>query len=94
MLMYNLIEYSDNYLKKIGIYGNITKMSQMITQQILSHLNLKKTTGHTTADGNTKDVERIVPLKYLINFWRTYVIANSTGAGRFAITDTNFMFHL
>ena len=42
MLMYNLIEYSDNYLKKIGIYGNITKMSQMITQQILSHLNLKK----------------------------------------------------
>ena len=42
MLMYNLIEYSDNYLKKIGIYGNITKMSQMITQQIISHLNLKK----------------------------------------------------
>ena len=40
--MYNLIEYSDNYFKKNGIYGNITKMSQMITQQILSHLNLQK----------------------------------------------------
>ena len=69
-------------------------MTQMITQQILNHLNLKKIAGHTTADGNTKDVERIVPLKYLSNFWRTYFIASSTGAGRFAITDTNFMSQL
>ena len=30
-----------------------------------------KTTGNTPADGNTKDVEIIVPLKYLSNFWRT-----------------------
>ena len=62
---------------------------------------------NTPADGNTKDVEIIVPLKHLSNFWRalemplincevnviltwssTYVITNSTGAGRFAITDT------
>ena len=28
-------------------------------------------TGKTPADGNTKDVEIIVPLKYLSNFWRT-----------------------
>ena len=28
-------------------------------------------TGNTPADGNTKDVEIIVPLKYLSNFWRT-----------------------
>ena len=66
-----------------------------------------KITGNTPADGNTKDVEIIVPLKYLSNFWRTLemplincevnliltwsstcVITNSTGAGRFAITDT------
>ena len=56
--------------------------------------------------GNTKDVEVIVLLKYLSNFWRTLelslincevnfiltwskdcVIANSTGAGEFAITE-------
>ena len=28
-------------------------------------------TGKTPAGGNTKDVEIAVPLKYLINFWRT-----------------------
>ena len=55
-----------------------------------------------------RNVKRIVPLKYLRNFWRTLemslinceinfvltwssacVITNSTGVGRFAITDTN-----
>ena len=30
-----------------------------------------KITGNTPADGNTKDVEIMVPLKYLSNFWRT-----------------------
>ena len=30
-----------------------------------------KTTRKTPADRNTKDVEIIVPLKYLSNFWRT-----------------------
>ena len=35
-------------------------------------MNLKlKIEGNTPADGNTKDVEIIVPLKYLSNFWRT-----------------------
>ena len=33
-----------------------------------------KITGKTPADGNTKDVEIIVPLKYLSNFWRTLEI--------------------
>ena len=64
-------------------------------------------TGKTPADGNTRDAEIIVTLKYLSNFWRTLemrliscevnlilrwswtcVITNSTGAGRFEITDT------
>ena len=31
-------------------------------------------TGNTRADGNTKDVEIMVPLKYLSNFWRTLEI--------------------
>ena len=30
-----------------------------------------KITGKTPADGNEKDVEIVVPLKYLSNFWRT-----------------------
>ena len=57
-------------------------------------------TGNTPVDGNTKDVEIIVLLKYLSNFWRTLEIplincevslfTNSAGAGRFAITDTKF----
>ena len=66
-----------------------------------------KITGKTTPAGNTKDVEIIVPLKYLSKFWRTlemplincevslfltwsstYVITNSTGEGKFVITDT------
>ena len=37
MPMYNLIEYSDNYSKNLHVYGNITKMSQIITYQILNH---------------------------------------------------------
>ena len=45
--------------KYLDVYGNITKMSQMITD-----LN-------ALADGNTKDAEIIVPLIYLSNFWRT-----------------------
>ena len=66
-----------------------------------------KITGNTPADGNTKTVEIIVPLKYLSNFWRIFetplincevniiltwswscVITNSTGVGRFEVTDT------
>ena len=30
-----------------------------------------KIAGNTLADGNAKDVEIIVPLTYLSNFWRT-----------------------
>ena len=29
MLIYNLVEYSDNYSKISGIYGNIAKMNQL-----------------------------------------------------------------
>ena len=30
-----------------------------------------KITGRNFAAGNTKDIEIVVPLKYLSNFWRT-----------------------
>ena len=66
MPMYNLIEYSDNYSKTSGslsLYykddpnNNITR-SESFKSKV-------KITGKTPADGNTKDVEIIVALKYL-----------------------------
>ena len=82
-------------------------MNPMITIDSESFKSKVKITGKNPNDGNTKDVEIIVPLKYLSNFWRTLemplincevnriltwskdcVITNSTGAGKFAITET------
>ena len=79
----------------------------MITIDSESFKSKVKITGKNPNDGNTKDVEIIVPLKYLSNFWRTLemplincevnliltwprdcVITNSSGAGKFAITET------
>ena len=41
----------------------------------LIHLNSKqKVTGLTDDNGGTSNVKRIVPLKYLSNFWRTLEI--------------------
>ena len=55
-----------------------------------------KTTGNTSANGNTKDVEMIVPLKYLNNSWRALQMpllnCEIKGTGRFAITDAKLMF--
>ena len=71
MLMYNLIEYSDNYSKTSGLWqcyrddpnDNITQ-SESFKYKITI-------TGKTLAADNTKDVKIAVPLKYLSNFWRT-----------------------
>ena len=108
MPMYNLIEYSDNYSKTSGSLWQYYKddPNDNITQSE-SFKSKIKITGKTPAAGNTKDVEIIVPLKYLSNFWRTLemplincevelmltwskdcVITNSTGEGKFAITET------
>ena len=102
MLMYNMIEYSDNYSKTSGSLwqyykddpnDNITK-SESFKSKI-------KHTGNAPAAGNTKDVEIIVPLKCLSNFCRTLkmpliimtwsstcVISSATGETKFKITDT------
>ena len=72
MRIYSLIEYSNNYSKtsrnlwqyyKDEPNGNLTDCKSFKSET--------KITGNTPADGNTKDVEIIVPLKYLSNFWRT-----------------------
>ena len=70
--MYNLIEYSGNYSKQSGSLWQYYKddPNNKMTQSN-SFKSKIKITGKTPAAGNTKDVEIIVPLKYLSNFWRT-----------------------
>ena len=72
MPMYNLIEYSDNYSKTSRCLWQCYKddPNDNLTDSE-SFKSKKKITGNTPADRNTKNVEIIVPLKYLINFWRT-----------------------
>ena len=72
MPMYNLIEYNDNYSKTSGSLWQYYKENpnDNITQ-FESFKSKTKITGKTPAAGNTKEVELILPLKYLSNFWRT-----------------------
>ena len=83
MPMYNLIEYSDNYAKATGSLWQYCKdipaRNNNNNKQIINFVanNLTdsfkfqaKITGET-GDDDTKDVEIMVPLKYLSNFWRT-----------------------
>ena len=72
MPMYNLIEYSDNYSKTSGSLRQYYKDDPNDNLANSESFKSKvKITGKTPNNGNTKDVERIVPLKYLSNFWRT-----------------------
>ena len=72
MQMFNLIEYSDNYSKTSRSLWKYYKddPNDNITQS-KSFKSKIKITEKTPAACNTKDVEIIVPLKYLSNFWRT-----------------------
>ena len=72
MPMYNLIECSDNYSKTSGSLWRYYKdePNDNLTDSELFKSKIK-ITGNTPADGNTENVEIIVPLKYLSNFWKT-----------------------
>ena len=81
MPMYNLIEYSDNYAKTTGSLwqyckdiparDNNDEFAAFDASNLTDSIKFKaKITGKTGDDG-TKDVEIMVPLKYLSNFWRT-----------------------
>ena len=81
MPMYNLIEYSDNYAKTSGSLwqyckdippvNNNNEIIAFTENNLADSFNFKvKITGQTGDDG-TKNVEIMVPLKYLSNFWRT-----------------------
>ena len=74
MPMYNLIEYSDNYVKTTGSLWQYFR-DEPVDDDIEDSKSFKsktKITGKTPNDDNEKDVEIIVPLKYLSNFWRTF----------------------
>ena len=84
MPMYNLIEYSDNYAKTTGSLWQYCKDIAALNANdeiiFFAEGNLTdsftfnaKITGQTGNNG-TKDVEIMVPLKYLSNFWRTLEI--------------------
>ena len=74
--MYNLIEYSDNYSKT---YGSLWQYYRDDPNHDLTDSELFKSkikiTGKTLADGSEKDVDIMVLLKYLSNFWRTLEIS-------------------
>ena len=69
MPMYNLIEHRDNYSKTSGSLWQYYKddPNNNLTDS-KSFKSKIKITGNTPTAGNTKDVEIIVPLKYLSNF--------------------------
>ena len=76
MPMYNLKEYSDNYVKTTGSLWQYFRDDPSDKLADFESFKSKiKITGKTPDDGNEKDVEIMVPLKYLSNFWRTLEMA-------------------
>ena len=88
MPMYNLIEYSNNYLKTSGNLWQYCKEIPAVNNggnivefdgaNEIDSFNFKTKITGWTADNNDNgniagrvDVEIMVPLKYLSNFWRT-----------------------
>ena len=71
MSMYNLIKYSDNYSKTSGrlsqYYRDEPNDNLADSESFKSKIKIR---GKTPAAGNEKDVEIMVPLKYLSNFWK------------------------
>ena len=75
MPMYNLIEYSDNYAKRSGsLWQYYRDKPDDNLEDSESFKSKIKITGKTPNNGNEKDVENMVPLKYLSIFWRTLEI--------------------
>ena len=82
MPMYNLIEYSDNYSKTSGSLWQYCKEIPAVNNagnivafngaNATDSFNFKtKITGQIDDDGII-NIEIMVPLKYLSNFWRTH----------------------
>ena len=84
MPMYNLIEYRDNYLKRSGSLWQYCKdipadnknaIVNFAENNLTNSFNFKAKMTGQTGDNETKNVEIMVPLKYLSNLWRTLEIS-------------------
>ena len=81
MPMYDLIEYSNKYSKISGILwkycrdvlavDNDGEGTDFTEVNVTDLFNLKEKITGETGDSGTKNVEVMVPLKCLNNFWRT-----------------------
>ena len=81
MPIYNLIEYSDNYAKTTGSLWQYCKdiPARNANDDIIifaegnttDSFKFKAKVRGRTGNNGTKDVEKMVPQKYLSNFWRT-----------------------
>ena len=81
MPMYNLTESSDNYAKTTGSLwkyckdiparNNNNEITEFTGGNTTDSFNFKAKIAGQTGDDETKDVEIMVPLKYLSNFLRT-----------------------
>ena len=73
--MYNLIEYTDAYSKTSGSLWPYYRDDQVFfganNNNDNSNLFKFKEKTEETDNGDSKDVEIIVPLKYLCKFWKT-----------------------
>ena len=97
MPMYNLTEYSDNYSKTSGSLwqyykdipavnnnnNGIVDFNEANTTDSFNHKS--KITGQTNDDGETDNVEIMVPLNHLSNFWRTLEIPLINGEVNFIL---------
>ena len=81
MPMYNLIEYTDNYAKTSGslwqycldipAVNNNNAIVDFTENNLTDSFKFKVKISGQNGDDGTKNVEILVPLKYLGNFWRT-----------------------
>ena len=72
MPIYNLIEYSGNYAKTSKSLWQYFRDEPDDNKEDSESFKSKiKITGKTPNNDNEKDVEIMVPLKYLSNFWKT-----------------------
>ena len=83
MPMYNLLEYSKNYRKTTGSYWNYYRDEpnsgkggknnnvNYLIKDSKSFDYKTSITGRLEGNNTKKEVEIVVPLKYLSNFWRT-----------------------
>ena len=80
MLMYNLIECSDNYSDTSGSLWDF-KRHEIVNNENVTNDNNSSSfkykaslIGNTETNGTKKGVKIAVPLKYLSNFWRSLEI--------------------